>query len=281
MAAFPDTQAIDVVFRALADPGRRRLLDSLNARNGQTLRELCADMAMARQSVSKHLAVLEAANLVTTVWRGREKLHYLNPAPINDISERWITRYDRERVDALADLKRALEDPMSDRPSFVYTTYIQTTPEQLWEALTSPAFTERYWGMTFETDWAPGSEMTWYRHDLRIADPDQVVIESEPYRRLSFTWHTFVQELAQDGVVSAEDLNRAAQEPRSKVTFELEPAGDSVKLTVVHDGFGAGSRAAELVSHGWPQVLSGLKTLLETGETISIEADTAAEGVVR
>ena len=92
---------------ALVDPSRRRLLDSLNTRNGQTLRELRADMDMARQSVSKHLAVLEAAQLVTTVWRGREKLHYLNPAPINEISERWINQYDRDRVRALSDLKRA------------------------------------------------------------------------------------------------------------------------------------------------------------------------------
>ena len=82
---------------------------------------------MARQSVSKHLAVLEAANLVTTVRRGREKLHYLNAAPINEIGERWITSYERARVDVLADLKRALEDTGMDKPSFVYTTYIQTT----------------------------------------------------------------------------------------------------------------------------------------------------------
>ena len=137
MAAYHDPHSMDGVFRALADPGRRRLLDSLNARNGQTLRELCADMDMARQSVSKHLAVLEEANLVTTVWRGREKLHYLNAAPITDISERWINRYEQPRVDALTDLKHALENPSMDKPSFVYTTYIQTTPERLWEALTS------------------------------------------------------------------------------------------------------------------------------------------------
>src|SRR5215211_5714329 len=113
---------MDEVFKALADASRRRLLDSLNARNGQSLRELCAALAIARQSVSKHLAVLEAANLVTTVWRGREKLHYLNAAPINAIAERWITRYERDRVHALADLKRALEETPVDRPSFVYTT---------------------------------------------------------------------------------------------------------------------------------------------------------------
>src|SRR5499427_2182809 len=113
--------SIDEVFKALADTSRRRLLDSLNARNGQTLRELCSGLDMARQSVSKHLAVLEAANLVTTVWRGREKLHYLNAEPINAIADRWITQYDRPRVQALADLKTALEtESMSSNGEFVY-----------------------------------------------------------------------------------------------------------------------------------------------------------------
>src|SRR3954464_6536286 len=125
MAAYPH---MDEVFRGLGDPSRRLLLDSLNERNGQTLRELCAGLDMARQSVSKHLAVLEAANLVTTVRRGREKLHFLNAAPINEITERWITHYERDRVHALADLKRALEDEPVNRPSFVYVNYIRTTP---------------------------------------------------------------------------------------------------------------------------------------------------------
>ncbi|MER6004272.1 metalloregulator ArsR/SmtB family transcription factor [Nonomuraea angiospora] len=135
---------MDEVFKALADPSRRRLLDSLNARNGQTLRELCAGLDMARQSVSKHLAVLEEANLVTTMWRGREKLHYLNAVPINAIADRWINQYDRRRAGALADLKTALESPMTSN-DFVYTTYIKTTPERLWQALTEPAFTLSYW----------------------------------------------------------------------------------------------------------------------------------------
>jgi DNA-binding transcriptional ArsR family regulator len=104
-----DDREIDAVFNALSDRSRRLLLDKLRERNGQTLSELCAGLRMARQSVSKHLAVLEAALLVTTVRRGREKLHYLNPAPINDIAERWISQYDQERVRALADLKRVLE----------------------------------------------------------------------------------------------------------------------------------------------------------------------------
>src|SRR6202789_1721084 len=143
----------DEVFRALADPSRRLLLDSLNERNGQTLRELGSRLDMARQSVSKHLAVLEAANLVTTVRRGREKHHYLNAAPINEIAERWITRYDQERVRALSDLKRALEETPMEKPEFVYTTYIRTTPERLWQALTEPSFTRRWWQTTFETEW--------------------------------------------------------------------------------------------------------------------------------
>jgi DNA-binding transcriptional ArsR family regulator/uncharacterized protein YndB with AHSA1/START domain len=266
MAAYHE---LDDVFKALADPSRRQLLDSLNDRNGQTLRELCSGLDMARQSVSKHLAVLETANLVTTVRRGREKLHYLNAAPINEIGERWISPYERDRVDALADLKRALEDTDMDKPSFVYTTYIRTTPERLWQALTDPAFTQRYfWRATFQTDWKAGSTMRWDLLGVTIADPEQVVLESDPYRRLAYTWHTFTPELAVTLELTEEARERIATEQRSKVTFELEPLGELVKLTVVHDGFEAGSLVASLVSEGWPRILSDVKTLLETGETL-------------
>jgi uncharacterized protein YndB with AHSA1/START domain/DNA-binding transcriptional ArsR family regulator len=278
MAAYSETHEIDDVFRALADPSRRRLLDSLNSRNGQTLRALCADMDMARQSVSKHLAVLEAANLVSTLWRGREKLHYLNAEPINAISERWINRYDKGRVHALADLKHALEEPTMNKPTFVYTTYIQTTPERLWQALTEPAFTERYWNTTFETDWKPGSAMVWNNHGIRIEDPEQVVLEAQPYRRLSYTWHTFTPEFEQEFGFGDELFAKMTSERRSKVTFELEPAGPAVKLTVVHDDFEPGSTVAELVSGGWPSVISSLKTLLETGETLKTELASARRG---
>jgi uncharacterized protein YndB with AHSA1/START domain/DNA-binding transcriptional ArsR family regulator len=265
MAANPE---IDEVFRALADPSRRQLLDSLNVRNGQTLRELCAGLQMARQSVSKHLAILEAANLVTTVRRGREKLHYLNAAPINAIGERWITRYDRGRVEALADLKLALEEGPMDRPSFVYTTYIRTTPEQLWQALTDPAFTRRYWNASFETDWKPGSTMTWDLGGIVVADPEQVVLESEPYRRLSFTWHTFSPELNASHGFTEEVSERIAAEARSKATFEIEAVGDAVKLTVVHEGLDPDGLVKDMIGNGWPLVLSRLKSLLETGESL-------------
>ena len=99
---------MDEVFRALADPSRRKLLDELYKSNGQTLNELCEDLDMTRQAVTKHLALLEAANLVATVWRGREKLHYLNPAPLHEIYERWIGKYERRRLQALCDLKKGV-----------------------------------------------------------------------------------------------------------------------------------------------------------------------------
>jgi uncharacterized protein YndB with AHSA1/START domain/DNA-binding transcriptional ArsR family regulator len=263
---------MDGVFKALSDPSRRRLLDSLNSRNGQTLRELCAGLAMARQSVSKHLAILENANLVTTVRRGREKLHYLNAAPISEIAERWINRYDKERVDALADLRKALEDTTMDRPEFVYTTYIRTTPEQLWRGLTEPAFTRRYWGLAWDSDWALGSALTLRldNNDVTIADPAQVVLESDPYRRLSYTWHSFAPEWAESYNIGAEFLAEIAAEPRSKVTFELEPCGEYVRLRVVHDGFEPGSAVLRSITDGWPQVIAGLKTLLETGEVVPV-----------
>lgn len=260
------------VFKALADPSRRELLDRLNARNGQSLQQLCSGLDMARQSVSKHLAVLEAANLVTTLWRGREKLHYLNAEPISAIAERWIRQYDRARVHALADLKSALEATPVTHPEFVYTTYIKTTPERLWQALTDPAFTSRYWGIAFETDWKPGSRMTWKQSGATISDPEQVVLISEPPSRLAYTWHTFAPEWAKANSIPEDAVERYAAEARSRVTFTIEPHGDVVRLTVVHDGFEQGSSVLEGVSQGWPAILSSLKSLLETGEVLPLNA---------
>lgn len=282
MGADRQTDEMDAAFRALADSSRRRLLDRLNARNGQSLRELCAGLDMARQSVSKHLAILEEANLVTTVRVGREKLHYLNAVPINEIAERWINRYDLGRVRALSDLKRALEvssmQPAMQQPAFVYTIYIKTTPERLWQALTDPAFTRRYWGTAFETDWKVGSAMTWEYAGVKVEDPAQVILESEPYRRLAYAWQTITPEFAQAVGFSDEYYAKAAHEPRSKVTFEIEPVGQMVKLTVVHDGFEPGSVTLESVSGGWPMILSSLKTLLEQGEAlVDITSDAARD----
>jgi uncharacterized protein YndB with AHSA1/START domain/DNA-binding transcriptional ArsR family regulator len=254
----------DEVFRALGDPSRRRLLDMLNARNGQTLRELCADLDMARQSVSKHLAVLEAANLVTTVWRGREKLHYLNAEPINAIADRWINQYDRQRVQLFADLKTVLEaDTMSDN-DFVYTTYIRTTPERLWQALTDPKFTDQYWHVHHETDWKVGSDIVWHLGDVTMAGPGQVVLEHDPYRRLAYTWHHITPEFAKAVEIDDELFEKISREPLSKVSFDLEPVGDQVKLTVIHGGFEPGSELRPLISEGWTQLISDLKSFVET-----------------
>ena len=186
---------------------------------------------MARQSVSKHLAVLEDANLITTVWRGREKLHYLNAEPVNAIADRWINQYDRARVQTLADLKTALETAMSTSPEFVYTTYIR----------------RRTRGSTRR----------------RIEHPEQVILESDPCRRLALAFHTFVPERTTLGL-DAEPSPKAATERRSKVSFDIEPVDDGqVKLTVVHDDFPTESTVRELISGGWPWKLANLTSGLE------------------
>lgn len=256
---------MDEVFKALADPSRRMLLDSLNTRNAQSLRELCSGLSMARQSVSKHLAVLEAANLIITRWQGREKLHYLNAEPINAIADRWIHQYDRVRAQTLADLKTALEsESMSSSAEFVYTTYIRTTPERLWQAITDPAFSRRYMGHALESDWEQGSTYAWVEGGVRIEHPDQVILECNPYRRLVFTFHTFVPEIRTIApALTDETIASLAAERRSKVTFELEPQGDQVALTVIHDEFGPDSMVRGLVSEGWPRKFADLKTGLE------------------
>ncbi len=272
-------KGLDGAFRALADPSRRSLLDRLNQRNGQTLGELCEGLAMARQSVSKHLAVLEAANLVTTVRRGREKLHFLNPEPINAIAERWIHHYDRQRVEALADLKTALEQNVMSTTEFVYTTYIKTTPEALWHALTDPAFTKRYWGASLTSDWKVGSTVTWEYAGFTMADAEQVVLESDPPRKLAYTWHTISTAFGEAVGGDPEEWARVAKEPRSHVAFEIEPVplGDHggpsgiVKLTVTHGGFEEGSEVLAGISGGWPSILASLKSLLETGEPLAYE----------
>lgn len=276
------SMTMDAVFKALADPSRRRLLDRLNRRNGQSLRELCEGLDMARQSVTKHLAVLEAAGIVTTARRGREKLHFLNAAPINDIADRWMDRYDRERAGALADLKQALEDAV-DETQFVYTTYIRTTSDRLWQALTDPAFTRRYWGAGLHSDWQVGSPILWQEGpDAEARDLGAVVLEAEPYRRLAYTWPAPQRHHAELFGWSDERLAELQREPRSRVRFELEPAGDAVKLTVTHGGFAPGSALIAAVSGhteqtgGWPELLSNLKTFLETGDTMRSSSASAA-----
>jgi len=152
--------------------------------------------------------------------------------------------------------------------AFVYRTYIRTTPERLWRALTEPACARRYWRLDLESDWRVGSTVTWHDGDVTIADPDQRVVEAEPHRRLAYTWHTFTPEWAAAHGFDDEQRTRWASERRTKVTFDIEPLGDIVKLTVVHDDFDPDSAILPMVSEGWPRILADIKTLLETGEIL-------------
>ncbi|MEV6651974.1 metalloregulator ArsR/SmtB family transcription factor [Streptomyces sp. NPDC051219] len=271
---------MDAVFRALADPSRRQLLDRLNGRNGQTLRELSEGLDMSRQAVSKHLAVLESALLVTSVRRGREKLHYLNPLPIQEIADRWIGQYERGRLAVLSHLKQTLEGPAMTKPEFVYVTYIQTTAEKLYQALTDPEFIKVYMGGHGpESDWQVGSSVKWKMDpNGEFEELGQRVLEAEPGKRLSYTWHT-LQPMHRDLFDSDEAFEAALQE-RSKVTFDIEPAEIPVmgtKLTITHDGFDSpDSKMLEGVSGGWVMILSALKTHLEGGRLLS-EQPTPAE----
>jgi uncharacterized protein YndB with AHSA1/START domain/DNA-binding transcriptional ArsR family regulator len=246
---------MDQVFKAMADPSRRALLDSLRLRNGQTLGELCEPLEMARQSITQHLDVLERANLIATVRRGRQKLHYLNPVALWEIQERWIETFEPPRLRAMSAIKRqAEEDRMDQRPSYVYVTYIESSPQKVWQALTDADLTGRYWGHSNISDWQVGSSWEHRRVDgSYIADVIGTVLESVPPRRLAMTF---------DGPGEP-----PASGP-SRVTFEIEPHHEIVRLTVTHDNL-ADQTALDAISTGWPAVVANLKSLLETGRVLS------------
>jgi len=244
---------LSLVFKALADPTRRQLLDRLHERNGQTLGELCGSLAMARQSASQHLDVLAAANLISTTWHGREKLHHLNPVPLHDIQERWIDKFERPRLRALSAIRHSAEEQaMTAPPTYVYVTYIKATPEQVWHALTDADLTARYWGHRNESDWQPGSTWQHVRTDgSGIADVTGTVIEAVRPDRLVLTFPGSEEQ----------------HEQPSQVTFTIEPHEEIVRLTVRHDDVPSESDY-EAVSAGWPAVMANLKSLLETGDVL-------------
>ena len=241
------------VFKALADPTRRSLLDRLHEKNAQTLGELCSSLAMARQSASQHLALLEAANLVSVTWRGREKVHHLNPVPLHDIQERWIDKFERPRLRALSAIRYSAEEQaMTAQPTYVYVTYIRATPEQVWQALTDADLTARYWGHRNESDWQAGSTWQHVRTDgSGIADVTGTVVEALPPERLVLTFPGSEEQ----------------REHPSQVTFTIEPHQDIVRLTVHHADLPTADDLAA-ISAGWPAVLANLKSLLETGEVL-------------
>jgi uncharacterized protein YndB with AHSA1/START domain len=243
---------VDEVFKALADPTRRSLLDELFRDDGQTLTALERRLPMTRIGVMKHLRVLEDAGLVVTRRRGREKLHFLNPVPIRLVHDRWVSKYAEPWATTLSELKQKLEEDTMEK---VFEIYIKTTPERLWEAITDPDARARYtFGVRVESDWAEGSR---YRGSSELAP--SLIFEGEnlvvdPPRRLVQSYNA----LWSDEVKA---------EGTSRVTWEIEPVADSCRLTVIHDELREGAHG-ELYG-GWPQILSGLKTLLETGESLT------------
>jgi len=242
---------VETVFRALADPTRRALLDALFERDGQTLVGLTARHQMSRIAVAKHLRLLEAAGLVVSRRRGREKLHYLNTVPIRLVHDRWVSKYTEPWAAGLAGLKAELEHTMEK----VFEIYIRTTPELLWQAITNPAIRARYhFGASVESDWAPGSRYA-LEHpgaDGPLAEGENLVVERP--RRLVQTMRT----------LWSEDAERQGT---SRVSWEIEPVGDSCRLTVIHDQL-RDDAPPELYG-GWPMILSGLKTWLETGQSLT------------
>jgi uncharacterized protein YndB with AHSA1/START domain/DNA-binding transcriptional ArsR family regulator len=249
-----ETRDVDQVFKALADPTRRLFLDRLREQDGQTLGELCTRLGMARQSATQHLDVLVRAGLVTVVRRGRERLHFLNPAPLHDIGERWISSFDRPRLAALSAIRsRAEEYAMTESvPTYVYVTYIRAGAEQVWHALTDADLTARYWGHANVSDWQPGSSWEHQRLDGSGADIVGRVLEVEPPQRLVITFGD-----PEEGVGGEPPV----------VTFLVEAHGDIVRLTVTHEKL-ADPGALQEVSHGWPAVVANLKSLLETGTVL-------------
>ena len=242
---------MDTVFRALADPTRRSLLDELFREDGQTLSALEERFSMTRFGVMKHLKQLEEAGLVVTKRRGREKLHFLNPVPIRLVHDRWVSKYAEPWAAALSGLKSRLERPMEK----VFEVYIRTTPERLWEAITDPEIRSKYnFGLRIQSDWTPGGrfEMVTPKSPVPLGEGEN--LEIDPPRRLVQT----MTALWSDEVKS---------EGASKVTWDIEPVGDSCRLTVTHSDLREG--ANEELYGGWPMILSGLKTWLETGELLT------------
>jgi uncharacterized protein YndB with AHSA1/START domain len=243
---------MDDVFKALADPTRRSLLDELFKEDGQTLTALEERLPMTRFGVMKHLKVLEDAGLVVTKKRGREKLHFLNVVPIRLVHDRWVSKYAEPWAATLTGLKRDLEDRTMEK---VFEIYIKTTPERLWEAITDPELRAKYtFGVGVESDWTNGSHYRAVHGASGTAISEGENLEVDPPRRLVQSFNA----------LWGEDVKA---EGTSRVTWEIEQVQDSCRLVVTHDQLREG--ANDQLFGGWPMILSGLKTLLETGEELT------------
>jgi uncharacterized protein YndB with AHSA1/START domain/DNA-binding transcriptional ArsR family regulator len=245
------SHAVDKVFRALADPTRRELLDELFRADGQTLSALEEHFPMTRFGVMKHLRQLEEAGLIVTRKRGREKLHFLNPVPIRLIHDRWVSKYAEPWVAGLSEIKQKLENPMEK----VFEIYIRTTPERLWQAIIDPEIRSKYnFGAGVRSDWTPGARLEFGHPGSPGLLGEGEVLEVDPPRKLVHT----MTALWSDEVKS---------EGATRVTWEIEQVADSCRLILTHDQLR--DRANDQLYGGWPMILSGLKTWLETGELLT------------
>ncbi len=257
---------MDPVFRALADPSRRELLDALREWDGRTLGQLCEVLPdLTRFGVAKHLGVLEEAGLIVTRKVGRSKHHYLNAVPIQDIADRWIDRYrapfSRMLVDLRDDLEKREATMTATAPAFVQSIHIKAPRERVWEALVDPGFTTRYYyGFALVADSVdPGASYEYRGPDGSVAIVGEIV-EAEAGKRLVMTFSAQWDESLQG-------------DSPSRVAFELEEMGPELtKLTLVHDRFDGETATYTAVSGGWSLILDGLKTLIETGEPLQTPA---------
>jgi uncharacterized protein YndB with AHSA1/START domain len=242
---------VDLVFKALADPTRRSLLDELFRQDGQSLSMLEERVAMTRFGVMKHLKVLEEAELVVTRRRGREKLHFLNPVPIRLVHDRWVSKYAEPWVAGLSEIKERLERDMEK----VFEIYIRTTPERLWEAIVDPEIRAKYnFGAGVTSDWKVGSAINMGVSGQGIELGEGEILEIDPPRRLV---HTMTALWGDD----------VKTEGATRVAWDIAQVADSCHLTVTHDQMREG--ANDQIYGGWPMILSGLKTWLESGELLT------------
>jgi uncharacterized protein YndB with AHSA1/START domain len=244
------------IFRALADPGRRVLLDRLFERDGQTLGELCAHLpAMTRFGVMKHLGVLEEAGLVSTQRVGREKRHFLNPVPIRLVHDRWTGKFAESIAGSLSTIKVQLETPM-DRIDHVYSIYIKAAPERVWRAITDGDDTLRYYyGTRVSSDWTPGSALSYAYPDGSVA-ADGEVLEIDPGRSIAMSFlPRWSPEIEAEGPV--------------RMVWLVEPTDDGGSRLTVTSSLLPGSKTEAEFSGGVVYIVSGLKTFLETGEPLA------------
>ncbi len=250
MTIYSHIEDDDLVYKALANTHRRRMMDIVATRPGIAQQDLAEQFSMSRFGVAKHIDVLEEAGLLTTEMKGRERRHWLNAVPIRLIHDRWLSEQTSKWAAALSSLKHRLET--MEKPVHRYQLFIRTTPEALWNALTSGEVTPMYYYRArLRTTLEPGSPFEYYHHDK-----DQVLITGE-----------VIEVVPKKRLVHSFDFMKG--DGPSRVTWDMEELGDVCKLTLTHE-FEREDQTWKDVQNGWNPILSGLKTLLETGEELPI-----------